>query len=484
MLLANIAEDSAVKQSTQSVARVVESPTEIEPVTTGYIGEDANGQHEHDGVEWLWLLWERRGFLWRVTVRGLVIATIIAFLIPRRYESTTRLMPPDPQSGSGMAMMAALVGKGGGGGGGGGGGIGLGSLAGDLLGMKSSGALFTDILRSQTVEDRLIQRFDLRRVYWDKYWQDARKDLTKYTDISEDRKSGVITITVTDRDQQRAAQMAQAYVEELDRLVAQVTTSSARRERIFIEQRLVNVKQDLDNASRQFSEYASQNTAVDITAQAKAMVEGATRLQGALIAAQSELEGLEQIYTENNVRVRSLRARAEELKRQLQKLGGDNSDADPAASKAPDEFPSIRKLPLLGVRWADLYRQTKIQETVYELLTQQYELAKIQEAKEIPTVKVLDVANVPEKKSSPQRLLIVLLGTFLASCGGVLFVLGTASWKAIDPQAPAKRFAAVVWVELKAHARWVTKNGAGAEDAKHGIFGEMGGQGGHGDEQR
>jgi capsule polysaccharide export protein KpsE/RkpR len=419
----------------ESTARVIETPPEIEPVPAVYIGEDTTARSEQDGVEWLWLLWERRRFLARVTVWGLILSTILAFLIPKRYESTTLLMPPDTQSGSGMAMMAALAGSGGG--------LGLSSLAGDLLGMKSSGALFTDILRSRTVEDRLIDRFDLRKVYSDRYWQDARKDLAKYTYISEDRKSGVITITVTDRDPHRAAQLAQAYVEELDRLVAQVSTSSARRERVFIEQRLQAVKIDLDRASKQFSEYASKNTAIDITAQAKATVEAAARLNGELIASQSELQGLEQIYTRNNVRVRSAQARVDELRSQLHKIGGDTSDPpsdkNAGADKASgQEFPSIRQLPLLGVKWADLYRETKVQETVYELLTKQYELAKIQEAKEIPTVKVLDASYVPEKKSFPPRLEMMVVGAILALLAGATGLLGSAKWQSVSADEPLK----------------------------------------------
>jgi len=340
-------------------------------------------------------------------------------------------MPPGNQSSSGVAMMAAMAGKAG---------TGLSSLAGDLLGMKSSGDLFIDILRSRTVEDRLIDRFDLRRVYRDRYWQDARKDLAKNTSIAEDRKSGVLTIVVTDGDSGRAAQIARGYVEELDRLVAQVTTSSARRERIFIEQRLVTVKQDLNRASREFSEYASQNTAIDIAAQGKATVEAAARLEGELIAAQSELQGLERIYTKDNVRSRSLQARVDELRNQLHKIGGDSaasSDGKPASTR---ELPSIRQLPLLGVKWADLYRETKLQETVYELLTQQYELAKIEEAKEIPVVRVLDPAEVPEKKSFPPRMLIGGLGMSLALLGACTYLLGKHEWNSTDQSNPQKAF--------------------------------------------
>src|ERR1700740_2412853 len=306
-----------MKRFTQTVAPPIEIPHEIEPDSTRF--EPPDTPDRADSAEWLWLCWERRRFLVRVAVWGLILSTIVAFLIPKRYESTTRLMPPDSQSSSGMAMIAALAS--GGSGAGAGPGAGLSSVAGGLLGMKSSGALFVAILGGPTVQDRIIDRFDLRKVYYDRYWQDARKDLATYTDISEDRKSGVITITVTDRDPHRATQIAQAYVEELDRLVAQVSTSSARRERIFIEQRLQTVKQGLDEASRQFSEYARKNTTLDISAQGKATVEAAARLEGELIATQSELGGLEQIYAKSHVRVRAMQARVDELRSQLHKIG-------------------------------------------------------------------------------------------------------------------------------------------------------------------
>lgn len=431
----------------QSSAHLVESPRDLSiPV---YAEPQVALPSESNSMESLWLLWERRRFLARVAVWSLVLSTIVAFVIPKRYESTTRLMPPDSQSGSGMALMAALAGKGN---------LGLSSMAGDLLGMKSSGALFTDVLRSRTVEDRLIDRFDLRKVYRDRYWEDARKDLAAHTYISEDHKSGVITITVTDHDPRRAAQLAQAYVEELDRLVAEVSTSSARRERVFIEQRLHAVKQDLDNASRQFSEYASQNTTIDISAQAKATVEAASKLEGELIAAQSQLQGLEQIYSKDSVRIRSLQATVNELSSQLHRIGGDTSDPPPNQNAAgdkspPQEFPSIRQLPLLGVKWADLYRETKVQETVYELLTQQYELAKIDEAKEIPVVKVLDTANIPEKKSFPPRALIIACLVFGSLVGGIAWILGCRQWHRIDPQDPRKMLAQTVLQATLARGR-------------------------------
>ncbi len=415
------------------------------------------------------LLWDCRRFLGRVTVLALVFSAIIALLIPKRYRSITQLMPPDNQSSSSLAMAAALTGGVTGAGGLGGAG-GLAGLASELMGLKSTSDLLVGVLTSRTVADSLIQKFDLRKVYGDRRIEDARRELATRTDISIDRKSQIISIAVTDKDPHRAAAIAGAYVEELNRLVATVSTSSARRERIFLEGRLKAVNLDLEAAEKDFSQFASKNTAIDIKEQGKAMVDAAAILQGQLIAARSELEGLRQIYADSNVRVRSMEARIAELESQLNKVGGQGEASSLQDANNPDSlYPSIRRLPLLGVPYADLYRRTKVQETVFETLTQEYELAKVQEAKEIPTVKVLDAPNVPDKKSFPPRTLIVLLGTMLAFACAVTWVFGRSHWEGIDPDDPGKVLAQEVFHTLKAALPWSSRNGS-----KVGAESEMG----------
>ncbi len=404
----------------------------------GLFAVDAR-EHDTKRMAHLRLLWEHRKWLARIAVWAAITSTIGVILIPSRYKSTAQLMPPDGQQGLGMALMSALASKGG---------SALSGLASDLLGTKTSGELFVGVLKSRTVADELITKYRLQEVYRDRKIEDARDDLADHTDIAVDRKSGIIRITVTDHSPARAQEMAQSYVTELDRLVALVSTSAARRERIFLEGRLGEVKPELDADARRFSEFASKNTAIDIPAQSKAMVEAAALLQGQLIAAKSELSGLQQIYTPENFRVRALSARVKELQAQLQKLGGDSSNMG-----TDDLYPPIRKLPLLGVTYADLFRQTKIQETVYELLTQQYEMAKVQEAKEIPTVKVLDSPVVPTKKSFPPRFL-------LGCCGTVLGVVGAAGWLVVrkrwddrGPEDPARMLAGEVGATARARMR-------------------------------
>src|ERR1700733_1841314 len=392
-----------------------------------------------------WLLWENRRFLWRLTLCGLILATLFAFSLRKSYTSIARLMPPEKQSGSSpLAMMAAMSGSGSGGSGSS---SSLGDVASDLLGTKSEGALVVEMLQGRTVEDEVVQRFDLRKVYGVKLMDDARERLLSHTEIAEDKKSGVIVVRVTDHDPRRAAQITQAYMEAVNDLLAAVSTSSARRERIFIEARLKTVKEALDTAEHRFSDYASKNTAIDIPEQGKAMVQAAAILQGQLIAAQSEVQGLSQIYTDSNVRVRSARARVAELQKQLEKMRGDggslaaNPNSVDGDSSSNQMYPSIRKLPLLGVQWADLYRETRIEETVFELLTGQYELAKIQEAKEVPSVQAFDVGEVPERKSGPPRLLIMMVGAVFFFGMGVSWILGVAAWERVRPDDSRKQLA-------------------------------------------
>jgi capsule polysaccharide export protein KpsE/RkpR len=372
-------------------------------------------------------------------------------------------MPPDNQSGSGLAMLAALTGKAGG----------LGAIAGDLLGTKSSGALFVGVLGSKTVQDRISKQFDLKKVYSVKLEEDARKKLSANTDLAEDRKSGIISITVTDRDPARAAAISQAYIAELNRLVVDLSTSSAHRERVFLEERLTAVKHDLDQAAKNFSQFSSKNSTIDIKEQARAMVEAASLIQGQMIAAQSELKGLEQIYTPGNVRVRAIQARISELQAQLDKLSG-KGYGDPGQKPVVDQlYPSIRELPILGVAYTDLYRQAKIQEVVFETLTQQYELAKVQEAKEIPSVKVLDAARLPEKKSFPPRFVITCLAgvVFLAAAMMVIYV--QSKWDEKVPNDPGRLFANDVFQIVHAWAFASDPNRSRLQGARHRFFARL-----------
>lgn len=363
-----------------------------------------------------------------------------------------------------MALLAGLGGGGEGSSSGGGGlGGGLAGLAGDLLGMKNTGALFIGVLQSRTVQDRVIDEFNLRHVYGVRLEAQAEKKLADRTDISEDRKSGILSVTVSDHDPKRAAAVAGGYVSALNYLMANLNTSSAHRERVFLEGRLGNVSKDLEAAEQDLSQFSSKNTTIDVSAQARAMLESSAMLQGQLVAAESELEGLRQIFTDNNVRVRSTQARIAELRQQIQKMAGQPGTApaptnDAANTNGP--YPSVRQLPLLGVGYADHLRRVKVDEAIFETLTKEYELAKVEEAKEIPTVKVLDAPDIPERKSFPPRFAIIALGTIFVMILGVTWVIASASWDAVDPRDPRKAFANEVARKLSARYPWMSSNGS------------------------
>lgn len=388
-------------------------------------------------------LWGERTFLVRLSLLGSLLGILAAFLIPARYTSSVRLMPPNNQSGSALAMVAASMASTPGA-------DMAAGFAGDLLSHRSSSDALMAILRSRTLSDQVIQRFDLLRVYGATRMREARDRLANSVSVSLDRKDETITITVTDYSPERARDIAGAYVDQLNRLVAELSTSAARRERIFLENRLSQVNLELQDAEKAFSQFASKNSAVDIKEQAKAMLGAAAVLQGQLISAQSELEGMRQIYADSHVRVRSLKARIAELQRKLEELGGKEGPASVGASAATaDLYPPIRKLPLLGATYADLFRRTKVQESVYQILTQEYELAKVEEAREIPTVRVLDAPDLPDVKSFPPRSLIAGSGLCIAFAGGMAFLLLSKSWNDKNPHDLSKAVVAEIWIDLK-----------------------------------
>jgi capsule polysaccharide export protein KpsE/RkpR len=411
----------------------------------------SRGANNQRRIEDLRRLWRRRILLCRVTAGGLLLSIVLAVLIPSRYTSTVQLMPPDQDAGGRGAMMAAIAAKTGGS---------MGGLGAELLGLKTNGELFIGILKSRVVADGLIRRFDLRNAYRTKLWKNTRKQLATQTIISQERKSGILTIEVSDRDPRRAQAMAEEYVSKLDQVVTTLNVSSASRERVFLEQRLKAVQADLDSAQIAFSQFASRNTTIDIEAQGKAMIESGAALAGQLATAETELEGLRQIYAKGNVRVRSMQARADELRRQLQRLGGRSVENQATKHDPTALYPPIRELPLLGVTYADLFRRVKAQEAVFETLTREYESAKVQEVKDTPSVKVLDAADLPERKSSPPRATIIIMGTIFSAAAGSMWVIGNARWREVAQEHPGKLLTGDILEAFRSRWPLVFRNGS------------------------
>jgi capsule polysaccharide export protein KpsE/RkpR len=243
-------------------------------------------------------------------------------------------------------------------------------------------------------------------------------------------------------------------VEELDHVVTNNSTSAARRERIFLEERLKEIKQDLDTSSKALSQFSSKTKMIEVTSQAKAMVDAGLKMEEQLATARSELAGLRQVYSRDNVRVRTAAARVDELQRQMEKITGPSQGSGPEGQTNQSPYPSLGALPELGLTYTDLERKVLVEESLWEALTKQYEGAKVQEAKEIPTVRVLDAANLPQRKSSPARTAIIILGFMASLFVASIFVLGENSWRDLNDEDERKKLA----TEIASSApRWLQR---------------------------
>ena len=289
--------------------------------------------------------------------------------------------------------------------------VGLGA---NLLGIDSSSAIFIGVLHSRSVANSLVNRFDLKKVYGSGRERMHGQTSPPVPISSKTAKAASSPLRSKTRDPQRAAAIATAYIDELNHLLAEVNTSSAHRERVFIEERLKVVKAALDDASKQLSDFSTKNVTLDPKEQGKAMVGAAVALQGELIAAETQLHGLEPIYSDSNIRLQSLRAFIAELHHQLAQIrGSDPAQVSATAPSGNDSYPSFRRTPFPG---ADLRRSLERTEDEKSSSKPSPRIRGGQDrrAKEIPSVKVLDPANLPEKKSGPHGAVIGLLGLIVS----------------------------------------------------------------------
>lgn len=358
-------------------------------------------------------------------------------------------------------MLAALAGRGTGDLGS------LGSLAASMLGVHTTGPLFVDMLRSSSVSANLIDRFQLQAVYHTRYRVDTAKRLAHVTSIVEDKKSGVISIKVQDADPKRARDLAQGYLDELNLLVNRTNTSSAHQERVFIEHRLRGAEAELEQAQKEMSDFSSTHTTIDIKEQTRATVDAAAKLEAQRIVEQSDLDSLKQIYGDENFRIRAVRARIAELTKQLKAISGTSEPLQEDGTIAPGtvsgldrtgaEYPPLRQIPRLAVPYADIYRRVRTEETVYQMLVQQYELARIQEAKEIPVIRVIDAPGIPEKKSFPPRAFLSMLLAGLIVIGAGARILAVERWSELNPSDPKKRLVRQIASDLSLHGERIRR---------------------------
>jgi len=326
-------------------------------------------------------------------------------------------MPPDPMSlsnGSLLSMPTQAVASSG--------------LASSLLGGKTTGALFVDMISGSTVQNDIISHFHLKEVYKSRYNEAARLKLASNTSIVEDKRSGTISISVIDTDRYRARDIAAMYVQELNSLVVALNNSSAHREREFLEGRLAKVKQDLDHLYTQMSFFSSRNLLVNPEAQGRSLIESEARLRMQLLSAENQKQELSTIYTANSPEMSASEALITSLRSQLTDLHKNIAGSDPDLEKSSTTskyLPSMLSSPTLAVDYQSLFRQARILETVYSTLSTQYELARVQEVRELPSVKVLDKPEIAEKKTAPACAFLILFGMLLFLLGGI----GRVAWE-------------------------------------------------------
>lgn len=357
-------------------------------------------------LDLLQVILKRKKIIAQIVGGAIVLSVIASLLLPKMYTATARVLPPS-ESGSSISSLLSQAGGA------------FAGLAGGLISGKTTAELYRGILESRTVADALVERFNLKERYDKKYLADVYKELAKRADISVSRKDEIISVSIEDRDPQLAADMANFYVEMLDKMNRTVNINEGQRKRIFLEDRLKKVQEDLEKAETALKEFQETYKVVAIEEQAKVAIEGAARIKGEIIMSQTELEVLKQFGTERQNEAIMLKSRIDELQNQLERIEKgtrrkESSDPPQISGADTDFYIPFDELPALGMQLLRLMREAKIQEKVFELMTTQYELAKIEEAKDVNTIQVLDRAVAPDKKSSPKRSLIVVLSTFMA----------------------------------------------------------------------
>ena len=361
------------------------------------------GEDEIDLTELFRALSRRRRLILGITAASTAVALVVSLLLPVYYKAETRILPPQDK---GSNLAAQLMGQAGG----------LIAMAGGAAGVKSQGELFVAMTKSRTVLDRMVDRFDLMKRYKKKYRQDARKKLLELLDVREDKKSGIISLTVEDRDPKRGADMANAFVEELKSLAGGLAISEAGQRRMFFEDQLRHTKESLARAEEEVKAFQQRTGMFQIDAQARAIIEGIARLRAGIAVKEVEARVLRSFTTAQNPDLQRVEEEIRALRAELEKV-------ETSKGHGFDPLMPSSRVPEMGTEYLRKLRQLKYNETLYELLSKQYELAKLDEARDAVVIQVIDRAVPPERKSRPQRASIVLLATVIMLFLSVFIVL-------------------------------------------------------------
>jgi tyrosine-protein kinase Etk/Wzc len=345
---------------------------------------------------------KHKALLIAATSVGTVLSVIIALLMPNVYTGSAKVMPPQQS----QSMAAVLVGQLGG----------LANVAGNSLGIKNPNDLYVGILKSRTIADNIIRQFQLQEIYGTPTMVETRKVLSDHTNISSG-KDGLITIEFDDREPARAASVANAYIEELDKLTQSLAVTEAGQRRLLFERQLKQAKDDLASAEIAMKITQEKTGLIKLDDQGKAIIEAVATLRAQISAKEVELRTMRTFATDQNIEYVRAHQQLVGLRDELNKLerakmvGGG------------DVLLPTGKVPEAGLEYLRRFRDVKYYETVFELLARQFELAKIDEAKDAAIIQTVDRAIPPDRKSKPKRALIVIAATIAAGLLAVLWAL-------------------------------------------------------------
>jgi len=364
----------------------------------------APGEEEISVLELLLVVVRRRRLIARLTVGLTLIAVAVSFLLPNKYTATTAILPPQQGGSTGATLMAQLSGLGS-----------VASLAGGALGLKNPNDLQVALLKSQTVEDAMIDRFHLMDLYRAKRRSDARLKLEKRVEIENGAKDGLIRISVTDRDPRRAADMANGYVEEFKKFSSTLAVTEASQRRLFFEQQLSQAKDNLASAEEDLKRTEQKTGVLQLDSQDRALIESVAQLRAQIAAKEVQIRAMQSFAAGENPDLAMAEQELQGLKAEEAKMGATPSGASDA--------PLIPKgvMQQSGLEYVRKLRDVKYFETIFDLLARQYEAAKVDEARQGAVVQVVDPALVPDHHSSPKRTLIVLGAVVLGILLGVVW---------------------------------------------------------------
>lgn len=354
-----------------------------------------NGKEEiRDGdeinlLDYLIVLAKRKKLILGITFGAAIITAIISLIMPPIYKAETKMLPPQQSSSMATQFLSQLGGAAG--------------LVGGTIGIKTTNELYIGLLKSRPVLDSIIDRFDLMKVYKAKLREDARKAIARALKVQDDKKSGIITIGIEDKDPKRAAEIANAFVEELKNLNKELAVTEASQRRLFFEEQLKDAKDALIKSEESLRGFQEKTGAIKIDDQAKAVLEGIAQLRAQVAAKEVQLKVMKTYATPQNPDIQRIEEEIKGLREQLTRLEVKGS------SHNPDPLMPTGRIPGVGAEYIRKLREFKYKEALYEILLKQFEAAKLDESRDAQIIQIIEKAIPPEKRLKPKRRQMVMI---------------------------------------------------------------------------